>query len=167
VIRQTAYFLHQPLDDPALVLFRYLDSSGTARVACGVWRVACCATGGILTRCALRDQAPVARVAWRRKPSGKSSRTTSSWACAWRTPGTGPASHTTARTRSHTGRRTRTTAHAISPLAAAHAHAAHAHAADGAVAGGRPSARKIRRSWPTSGTRAFASEACAPYAPTP
>lgn len=27
VIRQTAYFLHQPLDDPALVLFRYLDSS--------------------------------------------------------------------------------------------------------------------------------------------
>ena len=49
----------------------------------------------------------------------------------------------------------------------AHAHAAHAHVADDAVAGGRPSARRIRRSWPTSGTRAFASEACAPFAPTP
>lgn len=31
VIKQTAYFLHQPLDDPALVLFRYLNSSDADR----------------------------------------------------------------------------------------------------------------------------------------
>jgi hypothetical protein len=39
VIKQTAYFLHQPLDDPALVLFRYLNSSGTGRVCVCVSRV--------------------------------------------------------------------------------------------------------------------------------
>jgi hypothetical protein len=50
---------------------------------------------------------------------------------------------------------------------ASHTAPPHTRAADDVVAGGRPSARRIRRLWPTSGTRAFASEACAPYAPTP